>query len=54
MNEEKRIAETLDFLKRCQKDSHIIEYDGEDMPEDIGCVKGSKKVSMEQFYAIIF
>ena len=47
-------VETLSFLKECKNDSHIIEYDGEDMPEAPKCVKGSKKVSEEQFYALCF
>ena len=46
-NEDKR---KLHFLKMCEYNSYIEE----DLPKAPQCVKGSRKVSKEQFYALIF
>ena len=48
--EERKIQDHQRFLKMCEYNSYIEE----DMPETLDCVKGSRKVSIEQFYAIIF
>lgn len=48
--EERKIQSHQNFLKMCEYNSYIEE----DMPEDIECVKGSRKVSEEQFYALLF
>lgn len=48
--EEKKIQDHQNFLKMCEYNSYIEE----DLPKAPQCVKGSRKVSKEQFYALIF
>ena len=48
--EEKKIQNHQNFLKICERESYI----GEDIPKAPECVKGSRKVSIEQFYALVF
>lgn len=48
--EEKKIQNHQNFLKMCEYNSYIEE----DLPKTPECVKGSRKVSIEQFYALVF